>query len=191
MKPKHLRTRPRRQVWSPTAEARFLEVASPEMALAYVLHAFTAQRQADILMMTWRQYSGGAIRLRQAKTGTLVEVPVHRELRKMLDLAPRVSTHILTDARGRPFKPDNFRHQWRAATLAAGLDGLQNRDLRRTAMVRMADAGATVPEIAAVSGHTIEETQRIIDTYVVPTTAQAEAAVRKLEAAGTRPKPKH
>ena len=35
----------------------------------------------------------------------------------------------------------------------------QARDLRRTAMLRMAEAGATVPQIASVSGHSIEATQ--------------------------------
>jgi integrase len=180
--PKQLRVRPRRQVWSQEAESRFLEVASAPMRLAYMLQAYTAQRQADILAMTWGQLQDGVIRLRQAKTDALVEVPVHSALRTALQNAPRVSTHILTDHRGRPFKGDNFRHQWRAATVAAGLDGLQNRDLRRTAMVRMAEAGATDIQIAAVSGHTIEDTRRILETYLPRTTGMAQAAVRKLEA---------
>jgi hypothetical protein len=40
------------------------------------------------------------------------------------------------------------------------------RDLRRTAMVRIAEAEATVPQIASVSGHSIEATQRILETYL-------------------------
>ncbi len=191
MRPKQLRVTSRRHVWSPEAEDRFLAVASPEMVLAYALHAYTAQRQSDLLAMTWAQYRGGSIRLRQGKTGAWVEVPVHRELRKVLDAAPRVSTHILTDARGRPWRADAFRHHWRATTLAAGLDGLQNRDLRRTAMVRMAEAGATDIQIAAVSGHTIEETKKILETYIPRNAAMARAAVERLEAAGPRPKPEH
>jgi integrase len=90
---------------------------------------------------------------------------------------------MLTDDRGPPFKGDNFRHQWRATTLAAKLDGLQNRDLRRTAMVRMAEAGAADIEIAAVSGHDIEATRRILETYLPRNSAMARAAIRKLEAA--------
>jgi hypothetical protein len=33
-------------------------------------------------------------------------------------------------------------------------------------MVRMAEAGATAAQIAAVSGHTIDQTSRILDTYI-------------------------
>ncbi len=42
----------------------------------------------------------------------------------------------------------------------------QRRDLRRTAMVRMAEAGATTPQIAAVSGHSIDSCQKILDVYL-------------------------
>lgn len=41
----------------------------------------------------------------------------------------------------------------------------QRRDLRRTGIVRLAEAGATTPQIAALSGHSIDYCQRIIDTY--------------------------
>jgi hypothetical protein len=42
----------------------------------------------------------------------------------------------------------------------------QRRDLRRTGIVRLAEAGATTPQIAAISGHAIDYCQRIIDTYL-------------------------
>ncbi|MBI0432806.1 tyrosine-type recombinase/integrase [Roseomonas sp. KE0001] len=189
-RPRQLTVRPRHQVWSAEAEQAFLAHAGPEMRLAYLVHAFTAQRQGDVLNMTWAQYQRGIIRLRQRKTGALVEVPAHATLRAALDAAPRCSTHILTDAKGLPWDADAFRKEWRRVTLAAGLDGLQNRDLRRTAMVRLAEAGATAIEIAAVSGHDIETTQAILETYIPRNGRMAAAAVRRLERADTRSKPK-
>ena len=66
-------------------------------------------------------------------------------------------------------------------TLAAGLDGPQHRDLRRTAMVRISEAGCTTQEIAAVSGHEIATTTRILDTYVPRTAKMAQAAILKWE----------
>lgn len=42
----------------------------------------------------------------------------------------------------------------------------QRRDLRRTGMVRMAEAGATTPQISSVSGHSIESCQKILDVYL-------------------------
>lgn len=180
--PKQLKIKPRAAQWSDNAEAEFLKAASAPLALAYRLAIFTAQRQADILAMTWTRYRDGRLTVRQQKTGAMVDIPCHAELRAILDTLPRVSTHILTDANGRPFRGDNFRHQWREATLAASLDGLQFRDLRRTAMIRLAEAGCTDIEIAAISGHEIDQTRKILETYVPRTSAMATAAIAKLEA---------
>lgn len=55
----------------------------------------------------------------------------------------------------------------------------QRRDLRRTGIVRLAEAGATTPQIAAISGHSIDYCQRIIDTYLPRRT---EVAVSGMEA---------
>ena len=76
-----------------------------------------------------------------------------------------------------------LRHEWREVTLAAGLDGLQFRDLRRTGMVRMAEAGATAVQISAISGHSIEATMRILETYIPRNAAMAAAAVKLQERA--------
>ena len=63
----------------------------------------------------------------------------------------------------------------------AGLDHLQARDLRRTAAVNLARAGATVPEIAAITGHSIHRTHWILETYLPRDTHMARAAIVKLE----------
>ena len=61
------------------------------------------------------------------------------------------------------------------------LDHLQLRDLRRTAVVNMAEAGATVPEIAAVTGHSIDQTAANVATYLPTNLRLASAAITKLE----------
>ncbi|MGA8757405.1 MAG: hypothetical protein WB611_13960, partial [Stellaceae bacterium] len=48
------------------------------------------------------------------------------------------------------------------------------------AMLRMAEAGATVPQIASVSGHSIEATQRILETYLPRNRDLAEIAIARL-----------
>jgi hypothetical protein len=48
-------------------------------------------------------------------------------------------------------------------------------------MVRLAEAGATVPQIAAISGHSIEETQRILERYIPRTAKMADGGIRKLD----------
>lgn len=65
----------------------------------------------------------------------------------------------------------------------AGLEDLQARDLRRTACVRMAEAGAIGKQIASVTGHSIETTRQILETYIPTTVEMARGAIEKLESA--------
>ena len=58
---------------------------------------------------------------------------------------------------------------------------LQRRDLRRTGMVELALCGVPDTQIAALSGHTIETTRRILDTYIPRRAELALAAIEKWE----------
>lgn len=55
------------------------------------------------------------------------------------------------------------------------LQKLQFRDMRRSGMCWMRDMGGTIPSIAAISGHKIEYTMKILDTYM-PGDSRASAA---------------
>lgn len=168
-------------VWRPADVETFLAKASPELALALILARDTAQRQGDLLRLTWTAYDGQSITLKQSKRGASVTVPATDALRRLLDAAPRRAVTILTTSAGLPWKADHFRHQWRAATLAAGLDGLTFNDLRGTCVTALADAGCTPAQIAAVTGHSQRSVHAILDTYQARTTTQASAAIVKLE----------
>lgn len=175
-------TLPRDRIWSDEEIARWLDVAShedPHMSTAFLLLQYSAQRPSDVLKMTWPQYSGSAIRLRQQKTGALLDVPTHPVLRAHLDTLPRSSTSLtIVTYRGRPVKYLQFNERFRRIAERAQIDA-QARDLRRTAMVRMAEAGATVPQIASVSGHSIEATQRILEHYLPRNRDLAEIAIAR------------
>ena len=45
----------------------------------------------------------------------------------------------------------------------------------------MGEAGCTETQIAAVSGHSIEGTRQILETYLVRTAKMGRAAIRKWE----------
>ena len=157
------------------------------MTTAFLLLQFTAQRPTDVLRMAWPQYSGSAIRLRQQKTGALLDIPVHPLLRDHLDGMPRsASTLTIVAFRGRPVNYQRFNERYRRIADRAEIDA-QARDLRRTAMLRMAEAGATVPQIASVSGHSIEATQRILETYLPRNRDLAEIAITRLAEYKKRP----
>jgi hypothetical protein len=176
-------SRPRDRIWTDDEVVRWIDVAGaedPHMTTAFLLMQFTAQRPTDVLRMAWPQYSGSAIRLRQQKTGTLLDIPVHPVLRDHLGGLMRSPTSLtIVTYRGRPVKYLRFNERFRRVADRAGIDA-QARDLRRTAMLRMAEAGATVPQIASVSGHSIEATQRILETYLPRNRDLAEIAITRL-----------
>ena len=194
-KPELRQNKPRDRVWMEDDEAKFLAAcegaedrpARPYIRLAYYLAVYTVQRQTDILAFGRSAYDGKKMALKQSKTGKLLWVPCHERLREILEqrlkeMSPDQSTFLATRSGG-AMDEDYLRHEWRAVTLAAGLDGLQFRDLRRTAMVRMAEAEANPVQISAVSGHSIERTIRILETYIPRSAKMAAAAVKLQERA--------
>ncbi|HET7191391.1 MAG TPA: integrase, partial [Pseudolabrys sp.] len=71
---------------------------------------------------------------------------------------------------------------WADAMAEAAISGLHFHDLRGTAVTMLAEAGCTVPEIAAITGHSLDHVGRILDKYLKRTAQLAEAAIFKLEA---------
>ncbi|MBV1825346.1 hypothetical protein [Komagataeibacter oboediens] len=57
----------------------------------------------------------------------------------------------------------------------------QRRDLRRTGIVCLAEAGATTPQIASISSHGIDYCQWIIDIYLPRRTEVAIAGMQLWE----------
>ena len=181
-RPKSLAVTRRRSAWSEEAESRLLgRLEDKTLRMAFILGLYTAQRLGDVLAMTWGQYDGDFIRLRQQKTGQLVSVYCHEVLKRELEAMPRRGALILLSKTGRPYHQRVFNRDWKRACEAAGVGDLQFRDLRRTAMIRLAEAGATAIEIAAISGHTIDVTQRILETYIPRNEQMGRGAIVKLE----------
>jgi integrase len=170
------------KLWLPHHIAAFRAVASPEMVLALDLALWTGQRQGDLLKLAWTSYDGARISFRQGKRKRKVDMPVYAPLRVALDAVAKRATTILTTASGSPWGAVNFHHKWRAATLAAGLDGLHFHDIRGTTCTLLAEAGGTPSEIAAMLGWTVSTVNRMLDTYQSMTAALSNSAVAKLEA---------
>lgn len=194
-------TKARDVCWQPDHVKAFLEAAAlhhkgEAITVAFQLLHYTAQRPSDVLAMTWAKYNGDVIQLRQQKTNKLIAVPCHRDLRDLLAEQRRRLTSTgegktvvaaaptIVAQEGRPLSYPVFNRAWVEICMAAGLENLQARDLRRTACVRMAEAGATEKQIAAVTGHTIETTRQILETYIPTTVEMARGAITKLERGG-------
>lgn len=171
-------------VWTDEQVAAILDHASPEIALAVILAAETGQRQRDVIRLTWAAYDGERIRLTQSKGGRRVIVPASATLRAALDAAQRRAVTICTTSRGMSWTPDGFKTSFGKARDKAGLQGLTFHDLRGTAVVRLARAGCTVPEICSITGHSAKAAADILDRhYLSADQAVSLNAIGKLEAA--------
>jgi len=149
--------------------------------LAFALMLYTGQRRSDVHRMTWATTTMAAMTLTQQKTGARLVIPVHADLREILDAAPRDHVTILNTAFGRPFTVDGFSAFMRDAIAAAGLPlECQPHGLRKAAGRRLAEAGCTARQIMAVLGHkSLAEAERY--TRDADQAALAEAAILRLE----------
>lgn len=154
---------------------------------AAMLALYTGQRRGDVLRMMWSDIDQGLILVRQGKTGKPLWIPIHTRLREILAETPRVSTHILTSALGRPWKEFGFSTAWqrtlgRKELAAIREAGLVFHGLRKSAAVKLAEAGCTDAEIAAITG----QTRQMVEHYTkgVDQKRLAMAAMRKWEAGG-------
>jgi len=170
------------KVWGEPEIAALLSVASPEIKLALVPALSTGQRHGDLLRLPWSSYDGTHLRFRQSKTGRRITMPAGAPLKALLDDAERRSPLILTNTYGRPWTSDGFRTSWSKTCARAGVRGLTFHDLRGSAVVRLALAEATVPQIATFTGHSLKDVEAILDAHYLGRDIQlAEAAVLKLE----------
>ena len=173
----------RDRIWSEEDIASLLSVAPKELQLALMLAIWTGQRQGDLLRLPWSAYDGTHIRLQQSKTGRRIMMPAGTPLKALLEVTERRATMILTNSLGRPWTPDGVRSSWGKLSHRAGIQDLTFHDLRGTAVVRLAIAGATVPQIATFTGHSLRDVEAILDAHCLGRDIQlAEAAVLKLEA---------
>ncbi|MGB8561094.1 MAG: tyrosine-type recombinase/integrase, partial [Pseudolabrys sp.] len=123
---------------------------------------YTAQRRGDVVRMGRQHLRDGVITVRQQKTGAELEIPAHAELRSALAGAADNLTFLLTE-KGRPFTPAGFGNWFRDRCREAGLPkNCAAHGLRKAACRRLAEAGCTVHQIAAISGH---QSLREIERY--------------------------
>lgn len=133
-------------------EARHSVGSRARLALALLL--YTAQRRGDVLRMGWQHVHGDLLDVRQNKTGATLKIPMHPELRSILDATPRTNFTFLMTAAGKPFSAAGFGNLFHEWCIEAGLpEGYSAHGLRKAACRRLAEAGCTEKQIGAISGH--------------------------------------
>ncbi|MFN3647782.1 MAG: tyrosine-type recombinase/integrase [Gemmobacter sp.] len=156
--------------------------------LAFCLLISTGQRRCDVVRMGRQHVRAGVLSIVQQKTGKEVSIPLHPNLRAVLDARPKDNLTFIMSERGKPMTPEGFTNWFRklveAVVDADGKrllpDGLSPHGLRKASCRRLAEAGCSAHEIMAISGHeTLAEVSR--NTVAANRIHLAERAVAALE----------
>jgi integrase len=130
--------------------------------LAFAVLLFTGQRVSDVAAMEATDINAEGICVTQIKTKTKLVIPSHPELATVLATSAAVEGALIRTSFGK-----RFTQKGRANFMAEAIDkaGLPDRcvthGLRKAAARRLAEAGCSVHEIMAITGHrTLAEVER-------------------------------
>lgn len=169
--------------WSEPEIARFLAESPQWLKTPILLALCTGQRREDIVRMTWADYQGAFIRVRQSKTGEPLDIACHDVLRSHLSaVRTAFGGPIARNAKGRPFTANALSQAIRRQI--GEMDGFPRdrsiHGLRYAAAARLDEAGCTLTEAVAVLGH---RTYQMAHRYMAQR-RNSEAAKAKQELRG-------
>lgn len=108
------------------------------------------RRINELCRMTWRDYFGDTLILRDTKDPTAPrdeEVPVPPEAQAIIATLPRIDERIL------PYRDDSVSSAFERACDRLGIEDLRFHDLRHHGISMLFEKGLSIPEVAAISGH--------------------------------------
>jgi integrase len=116
------------------------------------------------------------------KTDELLWIPCRSKLKEALDRAPRKSDFILTTQLGSGYSAGAFCNMVAEGTAHIGAKEYTAHGLRKNAAIELAEAGCTVHQIMAITGHKSLK-QAMHYTHRVAQRQIAQQAIDKLEVA--------
>lgn len=124
-------------------------------AVTLMLH--TACSRVDAVRLGWQNVHGDRIRYRRQKTErfseVVVDIPIHPDLKKVLDVLPKSQLTFLETSGGRSRSSNGLGNSMRKWCDAAGIPACTSHGLRKACATRLAEAGASEREIMAWTGH--------------------------------------
>lgn len=135
------------------------EGTKPVQALTVLLT--TGVRRSDGHTLGRQHVRDGLVKVRQAKGGAWITIPAHVDLLALADTMPAGQiTFILTEY-GKPYTEGGFTNWFGECARKAGLENRTPHGLRKAVGRRLAEAGCSEKQIAAVLGHTDPNTAKI------------------------------
>lgn len=141
------------QPWPEAALERFHVDARGAARVAAMLALYTGQRKGDVLAMRWSDIKDGGIRVKQAKTGAELFIPIHPTLAAELRDVAKLGLAIVGRQDGRPYTDSGFNAVWRREKARLGLRGVQFHGLRKNAVAALYEAQCTPQQVQAITGH--------------------------------------
>lgn len=187
------------RAWEEEDIAQFEEaypIGSKER-LALALLLYTGQRRSDVAGMGRQHVKDDKIHVVQFKgrkrSPVRLAIPIHPILRAAIDAAPTDQMSFVMTAFGKPFSHAGFTNWFSAAAEKAGLPaGCTPHGLRKAASRRLAEAGCTTHQIAAITGHkSLKEVERYTKSASQSGLAEsAMATLRERQLSNQSVKPK-
>ncbi len=174
-----------------TAESK--EFDRVDMADMFICAVWTGQRQTDRLKLKLSAFRHGLFNVKQQKTGQVVNPPVAPEYQKRLAAAKRrrlkagkssdyahLNEHTWEQWNGYTYRNLFAEIREKAAVKVPSVATIKEKDFRATAVTWLALAGATLPEICAVTGHSLQGAHNILKHYLALHPEMAKTAIGKL-----------
>lgn len=140
------------------ADAERLQTEMPSAIAAIRLLVFLGARRGEVLALEWDHldFARGVAELPDSKTGAKT-LPLNAPALDVLANLPRTSRYVIPGAEpGRPLA--GLFHPWRRICKRAGITGARLHDLRHSFAAVAVSAGASLPVIGAVLGHSSPST---------------------------------
>ena len=199
---------PRIAIWTPDKAQAMVTIsdtiALPEVGDAIVIGLHTSQRLGDVLDMPLRTFASDRVALTQMKRKALIDAPMTSQLKaRMTKVRERYAARsvidldakAIVDLSGKAYDRYAFNKAYRAVRdetvaqhpefevdlrFAPRLSELTFQDTRDTAVTRLALAGCTLPQIAAITGHKPAHITSVIQHYLALDVAMADEAIARL-----------
>lgn len=132
--------------------------------VGFDLILYLGQRSIDTVPMHRNHIEKGRIRVIQEKTGAVLWIKLHSELRATLDAGPTGDLLLMETAYSQQRTVKGFYNWLKAAMVKAGMDkSLSPHGGRKAAATRLCDVGCSAAQICAITGHaSIQEMERYI-----------------------------
>ena len=140
-------------------------------------YLLTGMRRAELLNCRWDDIQNGKLTIRASKTNKTRFIPIHKDLKPILDTLPRKNEFVFTNIGGTKLDETTVTEKFKAAVISAGIKHCTLHHLRHTAASLLIDGGANIVQVKEFLGHSDIRTTMI---YIHLFPSQLQEAVNKI-----------